>query len=52
MTPDKMPYIIYDDAESLTRKTHGCANIRENSSASKIGERHFLWIFNVNYMGF
>ena len=33
-----MPYIIYADSESLTKKIDGCANNPENSSTTKIGE--------------
>ena len=40
MKSDKMPYIIYADIEPLIKKTDGCANNQENSSATKIGE---LW---------
>ena len=40
MKSDKMPYIIYADIEPLIKKTDGCANNLENSSATKIGE---LW---------
>ena len=35
MKPDKMPYIIYADVESLIQKIDGCANNPENSSATK-----------------
>ena len=38
MKSDKMPYIIYADIEPLIKKTDGCANNPENSSATKIGE--------------
>ena len=34
----KIPYIICADIESLIKKIVGCANNRENSSATKIGE--------------
>ena len=33
-----MPYIIYADLESLSKKIDGCANNPENSSATKIVE--------------
>ena len=33
-----MKYIIYADFESLIKKINGCANNRENSSTTKIGE--------------
>ena len=33
-----MPYIIYADIESLTKKIDGCANNPEDSSITKIGE--------------
>ena len=35
---DKIPYIIYADIESLTKKIGGCANNPEKSSTTKIGE--------------
>ena len=38
MKSDKMPYIIYADIEPLIKKTDGCANNPENSSATKISE--------------
>ena len=38
MKSDKMPYIIYDDIQSLIKKTVGYANNLENSSGTKIGE--------------
>ena len=39
MKPDKMPYIIYADIESLIeKKIDGCSNNSENSSTAKIGE--------------
>ena len=38
MKPDKMPYIICDDIQSLIKKTVGYANNLENSSGTKIGE--------------
>ena len=34
----KIPWIIYADIESLTKKIDGCANNPENSSTTKIGE--------------
>ena len=34
MKPDKMPYIIYTDIESLIRKIEGCANKSEKSSTT------------------
>ena len=37
MKSDKMPYIIYDDIESLIKKIDGCTNNPENSSTTKIG---------------
>ena len=30
MKPDKMPYIIYADLESLIKKTDGCATLHKN----------------------
>ena len=41
MKLDKMPYVIYADIESLTRK---------ESSTTKIGE-YIPWISNVNKLG-
>ena len=38
MKPDKNPYIIYADIESLVKKIDGCANNPEKSSKTKIGE--------------
>ena len=38
MKSDKMPYIIYDDIESLIKKIDGCANNPENFSTIKVGE--------------
>ena len=38
MKSDKMPYIIYDDIQSLIKKTVGYAYNLENSSGIKIGE--------------
>ena len=38
MKPDKMPYIIYADMESLTKEKDRCANNSENSSTKKVGE--------------
>ena len=38
MKSDKMPYIIYSDIESLTKKRDGCVNNPENSSTAKKGE--------------
>ena len=38
MKSDKMPYIIYDDIESLIRKIDGWESNPENSSTTKIGE--------------
>ena len=35
MKSDKMPYIIYDDIDSLIEKIDGCANNPENSSTMK-----------------
>ena len=50
MKPDKMPYIIYADVESLIRKIDGCANNPEKSS---IGEHipcgysmSTIWVFD------
>ena len=40
MKSDKMPYIIYTDNESLTKKIDGCANNPGNSSKTKIGEHN------------
>ena len=38
MKSDKMPYIIYADIESLTRKIDGCKNNPQNYSTTKIVE--------------
>ena len=38
MKPDKMPYIIYADMESLIKNVDGCGNNPENSSTTKSGE--------------
>ena len=38
MKPDKMPYIIYADIESLIKKKDECVNNPENSSATKTGQ--------------
>ena len=38
MKSDKMPYIVYADIESLTKKIDGCANNQENSLRTKISE--------------
>ena len=38
MNSDKMPYIIYGDIKSLSRKIDGCGNNPENSSTTKLGE--------------
>ena len=38
MKPDKMPYIIYAEIESLIKKVDGCENNPENSSIIKIVE--------------
>ena len=38
MKPDKMPYIIYADIESLIRKIDGHAKNLEKYSTTKIGE--------------
>ena len=38
MKSDKMPYIVYADIESLTKKIDGCANNQENSLTAKISE--------------
>ena len=53
MKSDKMPYIIYADIESLTKKIDGCANNPENSSTIKIGKRipcgnsmSTIWVFD------
>ena len=35
MKSDKIPYIIYDDIDSLIEKIDGCANNPENSSTMK-----------------
>ena len=34
MKSDKMPYIIYADIETLSKKIDGCANNPEKSSTS------------------
>ena len=38
MKSQKMPYIIYDDIESLIKKIDGCANNPEKFSTIKIGK--------------
>ena len=38
MKSQKMPYIIYDDIESLIKKIDGCANNPEKFSTVKIGK--------------
>ena len=38
MKSDKMPYIVYADIESSTKKIDGCANNQENSLTTKIGQ--------------
>ena len=35
MKSNKIPYIIYADIESLSRKIDGCVNNPENSSTAK-----------------
>ena len=38
MKLDKIPYIIYANIESLTKKIDGCANNPNNSPTTKIGK--------------
>ena len=38
MKSDEMPYSIYADIESLIKKINRCANNKENSLTTKIGE--------------
>ena len=46
MKPDKIPYIIYLDIESLIKQIDGCADNLENSSTTKIGE-HIPWGYSM-----
>ena len=41
---DKAPFIIYADLDCIIKKTDGCKNHPENSSASKIS-KHILSAF-------
>ena len=38
MKPEKMPYVVYADTESLIQKIDGCVNNPENSLKTKIGK--------------
>ena len=38
MKSDELPYIVYDNIESLIKKTDGCANNQENSLSTKTSE--------------
>ena len=44
--PDKTPFFIYADFESLIEKLDGCKNNPEMSSTAKVG-KHSMWFFNV-----
>ena len=45
--PDKMPYNIYADIQSLIQKIDGCANNLEKSSTAKVGE-HITFGYSVS----
>ena len=48
---DKMPYIIYADIKSLSKKLHGSASISKNYLKKRSRQAYSLWILNVNHLG-